>query len=305
MTGRGEVWRALPYLAPALLVLTLAGVVPLAQVGFYALHDTFGGNVFVWVVADWFRQVLGSGAFYDALLRSLCFALLVLAVQVPLGLFVALRMPRRGPWVALALVLMTVPMLTPTITVGYLWKVMTQPESGLLTQALALVGLRLDMNSAVWTWGVLVVMDTWHWVGLVVLLCYARLRTIPETLYRAAAIDGASRWAVFRHVQLPRLRLVLAIAVMLRFMDSFTLYTEAYVLTRGGPGLSTVFLSHELVQTGLIQFDLGEAGAMAVLYFGIVLGVSALFYRLILRSGDRDRDQGRDRGRDRDREGRA
>jgi glycerol transport system permease protein len=67
-------------------------------------------------------------------------------------------------------------------------------------------------------------------------------------------------------------------------MDSFTMYTEAYVVTRGGPGVSTVFLSHELVQTGLIQFDLGEAGAMAVIYFVIVVLISALFYRMILPS---------------------
>lgn len=273
---------ALPFLLPALLVLAVAGIVPLGFVFFYSLHDTFGGNVFVWVGDNWFRQVLGSPEFYNAVLRSLCFSLIVLSVQIPLGIYIALRMPRRGPFVAISLVLLSIPMLTPQIVVGYLWKVMVQPDTGLLTQALAGIGLTLDMNSVVGTWGVLVLMDTWHWTGLVVLLCYARLRVIPDAYYQAAAIDGASRWAVFRHIQLPRLRLVLAIALLLRFMDSFTIYTEAYVITRGGPGLSTVFLSHELVQTGLIQFDLGEAGAMAAIYFLIVVLVSAFFYRLIV-----------------------
>ena len=255
---------------------------PLWLVGYYALHDTFGGNVFVWVGLDWFRQVLSSPEFYGALGRSLAFSLIVLSIQIPLGVYIALRMPRTGPLVAVGIVLLAIPMLTPQIVVGYLWKVMAQPETGLLTQALGAVGLTLDLNSVGWTWALLVAMDTWHWTGLVVLLCFARLRTIPEAYYRAAAVDGASRWAVFRHVQLPRLKLVLAIALLLRFMDSFTLYTEAYVITRGGPGLSTVFLSHELVQTGLIQFDLGEAGAMAVIYFLIVVVVSAFFYRMIV-----------------------
>jgi len=282
MNATRQARMALPYLLPTLLVLFLAGVVPLGFVAFYSLHDTFGGNIFVWVGDQWFRQVLTSHEFYDALLRSLAFSLLVLSVQIPLGIAIALRIPRSGLFAA-ALVLLAIPMLTPTITVGYLWKVMTQP-AGLLSQTLGLIGLTLDMNSTLWTWITLVLMDTWHWSGLVILLCYARLRAIPEAYYQAAAIDGASRWAVFRHIQLPRLKLVLAIAILLRFMDSFTIYAEAYVLTKGGPGLSTVFLSHELVQTGLIQFDLGEAGAMAVIYFAIVVVVSAFFYRLIVPS---------------------
>jgi glycerol transport system permease protein len=285
MYAKARKRSAFPYLLPALLVLTIAGIVPLGFVFFYSLHDTFGGNVFVWVGDDWFRLVLASSEFYDAVLRSLLFSMIVLSVQIPLGIFVALRMPRSGPFVAISLVLLSIPMLTPQIVVGYLWKVMVQPGSGLLSQSLAGIGLTLDMNSVTGTWGLLVLMDTWHWTGLVVLLCYARLKVIPEAYYQAAAIDGASRWAVFRHIQLPRLRLVLAIALLLRFMDSFTIYTEAYVITRGGPGQSTVFVSHELVQTGLIQFDLGEAGAMAVIYFVIVVLVSAFFYRLIVPRG--------------------
>lgn len=282
MRASGLSRPALPYLLPATLVLIIAGVIPFGFVVFYALHDTFGGNIFVWVGLDWFRQVLTSPAFYHAVGRSLCFAMIILVVQIPLGVLVALKMPKSGRLVAFYLVILAVPMLTPMIVVGYLWKVMVLPETGLLTKGFAQLGMTVDMNNVVWTWVVLVLMDTWHWVGLVVLLCYARLRTIPDAYYQAAAIDGAGRWVIFRHIQLPRLRLVLAIAILLRFMDSFTLYTEAYVMTGGGPGLSTVFLSHELVQTGLIQFDLGEAGAMAVIYFLIVFMVSVAFYRMIV-----------------------
>jgi glycerol transport system permease protein len=125
-------------------------------------------------------------------------------------------------------------------------------------------------------------MDTWHWTSLVVLLCFAGLRAIPDDYYRAAKIDGASGWAIFRFIQLPKLKLVLLIAVLLRFMDSFMIYTEAYLITRGGPGVATTFLSHQLVQTSLIQFDLGEGGAMAVIYFLIVACVSWAFFRLIV-----------------------
>ena len=272
------------FLLPAIVVLLLVGVVPIAFVVFYALHDTFGGNVFIWVGGQWFTEVLTTPAFYEAILRSLGFSFLALLVQIPLGIIIALRMPKSGIQTTVVIVLLAIPMLTPTIVVGYLWKAMIQPDVGLLEQCFQFFGLSLDMNSPVWTWLVLLLMDTWHWTGLVVLLCYARLRAIPESYYQAAAIDSAGAWAVYRFIQLPRLKLVLAIAILLRFMDSFTLYTEPYVITRGGPGVSTTFLSHELVQTGLIQFDLGKAGAMALIYFLIVLFVSASFYRLILPS---------------------
>ena len=79
-------------------------------------------------------------------------------------------------------------------------------------------------------------MDVWHWTSLVVLLAYAGLSAIPEAYYQAAKIDGASSWAVFRHIQLPKMKRVLTIAVLLRFMDSFNIYTEPFVLTGGGPG---------------------------------------------------------------------
>ena len=96
---------------------------------------------------------------------------------------------------------------------------------------------------------------------LVALLCFSGLRAIPDAYYQAAKIDGASGWAVFRYIQLPKLKWVLTIAVLLRFMDSFMIYTEPFVLTGGGPGNSTTFLSIDLVKIALGQFDLGPAAA--------------------------------------------
>jgi glycerol transport system permease protein len=265
-------------LTPAILVMLACGVVPFGFVAFYSVNDTFAGNDFLFVGLQWYKQVLTSSDFHWALLRSLGFSLLALAVQLPLGLYIALRLPRSGILASTLVVLMAIPLLTPSLVVGYLWKVLALPQTGLLTNLLSVFGMTLDMNSKFWTWIVLLLMDTWHWTSLVVLLAYAGLKSIPDDYYRAARIDAASAWSIFRHIQLPKLKLVLAIAAILRFMDSLVIYTEAYVITRGGPGVSTTFLSHELVQTATIQFDLGEGSAMAVIYFFIVLAVSLLFF---------------------------
>ena len=242
----------------------------------------FAGNSFLFVGLAWYRQVLASPEFFGALGRSAAFSFLVLLIQIPLGILIALRMPAKGFLSSLYIVLMAIPLLTPSIVVGYLWKVMSLPKIGLVTAAAGQIGLDWDMNSGALVWAALLLMDAWHWTSLVVLLCFAGLRAIPDDYYRAARIDGASGWGVFRFIQLPKLRLVLLIAILLRFMDSFMIYTEAYVVTRGGPGVSTTFLSHELVQTATIQFDLGEGGAMSMIYFLIVLAVSWALFSLIV-----------------------
>jgi glycerol transport system permease protein len=126
-------------------------------------------------------------------------------------------------------------------------------------------------------------MDVWHWTSLVVLLAYAGLVSIPDAYYQAARIDGARPWAVFRYIQLPKMNRVLTIAILLRFMDSFMIYTEPFVLTGGGPGNSTTFLSIDLVKIALGQFDLGVGGAMSLIYFVITLLVSWVFYTVMTR----------------------
>ena len=272
-------------LSPALLVMLACGIVPMGFVFFYALHDTFMGNRFIWVGADWFWDILADPEFHGAAARSLGFALLLLLVEIPLGLYVALRMPARGFLSSLYIVLLAIPLLTPSIVVGYLWKILVAPKAGLLFEAAAAIGIQYDMNNPVVVWLTLALMDAWHWTSLIVLLCFAGLRAIPEDYYRAARIDGASHWAVFRHIQLPKLRMVLLIGILLRFMDGFMIYSEAYVVTRGGPGVATTFLSHELVQTALIQFDLGQGGALAVIYFAIIATFSLILFRLIMPKG--------------------
>ncbi len=269
-------------LFPALLVMVLSGVLPAAFVAFYSVHDTFAGNSFVWVGPQWYLSVLSSTEFWWALARSLSFSALVLLIEIPLGIYIALRLPPSGPLASFYLVLLAIPLLAPLIVVGYLWKVMASPGIGLLHAGFTAAGLGYDMNNPVVVWATLLLMDAWHWTSLVVLLCYAGLRAIPDAYYQAARIDGAGPWAIFRHIQLPKLRLVLLIAVLLRLMDSFMIYAEAYVVTRGGPGVSTTFLSHELIQTATIQFDLGEGGAMSIIYLAIVMAISGLFFALIV-----------------------
>ena len=274
--------RAWLLVVPALVLVLLSAVVPLMAVVNYSVQDVFFGNQFTWVGTKWFEQVLRSESFYASLFRSLGFSLIVLALELPLGIAIALAMPARGARASLYLVLMSIPLLTPWFVVGVLWRLLVDNEVGLLGLAVGGLGLTYDIERPLVAWVTIVLMDVWHWTSLVVLLCYAGLSSIPQDYYRAARIDGASRWQIFRVIQLPKLRRVLLIAILLRFMDSFMIHIEPFMVTRGGPGTATTFLSLDLVQTGLVQFDLGEAGAMSIIYFLIILLLSWSLYAVMV-----------------------
>jgi glycerol transport system permease protein len=271
---------------PVLVLVAFSAIVPLMTVVNYSVQDTFGNNQFFWAGLDWFDDTLHSSRFWEALWRNLIFSGIILVIQIPLGIFIALHMPKRGWGVPVCLVLMALPLLIPWNVVGTIWQVFGRVDIGLLGRALA--GLGVDYNyvqDPFDAWATIVVMDVWHWTSLVVLLCYAGLVSIPDAYYQAARIDGASRWSVFRFIQLPKMQRVLLIAVLLRFMDSFMIYTEPFVVTGGGPGNETTFLSIDLVKMAIGQFDVGPAAAMSLIYFLIVLLLSWVFYTVMTNYG--------------------
>ena len=280
---------------PMLLLVAVSAIIPLMTVVNYSVQDTFGNNEFFWVGTEWFQEVLASERFHNALQRTLLFSALILAIEIPLGIAIALAMPRRGIAVSFCLVLMALPLLIPWNVVGTIWQVFGRVDIGLLGHGLASLGIDYNYKQNTFdAWVTLIIMDVWHWTSLVVLLCYSGLVSIPEVYYQAARIDGASRWAIFRFIQLPKIKRVLLIAVLLRFMDSFMIYTEPFVVTGGGPGNSTTFLSIDLVQMAVGQFDLGPAAAMSLIYFLIILLLSWVFYT-VMTSLDNDAasEQGR------------
>jgi glycerol transport system permease protein len=270
---------------PVLVLVAFNAFIPLMTVVNYSMQETFGDNVFFWEGVRWFEQVLNSERFHDSLMRQLLFTGMILAIEIPLGIAVALSMPRKGPWVSVCLVLMALPLLIPWNVVGAMWNIFALPDIGLLGYTLNSMGIDYNFTQQpISAWMTTVIMDVWHWTSLIVLLCYAGLCSIPDAYYQAAHIDGASKWAVFRYIQLPKMKRVLTIAILLRFMDSFMIYTEPFVLTGGGPGNTTTFLSIDLVKIALGQFDLGPAAAMSLIYFLVVLLISWVFYTVMMRN---------------------
>lgn len=273
------------FLVPALVIMSLSAFIPLMTVVNYSLHYIFAGSKPEYVGLANYVEVMNDPLFREALIRQLAFSLLVLLIEVPLGILVAMAIPKRGLGAALSLVLLGIPLLIPYNVVGIVWRLFTQSDIGVIPKILSAIrydyNVSLDSFDAVAT---IVLLDVWHWTPLVALLSYAGLQAIPDAFYQAARIDGASAWTTFRYVTLPKLRPVLVIGVLLRFMDSFKIYSEPLLLTGGGPGNATTFLSL-FVARKAESYELGYAGAVSIIYLYIVIVLSYIFFQFMTHAG--------------------
>jgi glycerol transport system permease protein len=234
----GKTWnnKAWFMVLPAFIVVALSAIIPMMTVVNYSVQDTFGNNEFFWAGTDWFKEVLASERFWGALGRNFAFSVIILLIEIPLGVFIALNMPRKGWTVSLCLVVMAMPLLIPWNVVGTIFLLILRTDIGLVGYAIDSLGIPFRyVGNPRDAWITVVAMDVWHWTSLVALLAYAGLVSIPDAYYQAARIDGASRFSVFRYIQLPKMKRVLLIAFLLRFMDSFMIYTEPFVATGADP----------------------------------------------------------------------
>ncbi|MEA3121779.1 MAG: glycerol transport system permease protein [Paraburkholderia sp.] len=271
---------------PVFICVAFSAILPLMTVVNYSVQDIISPTQHVFVGTEWFRSIMTDPDLRSSLGRQIIFSACVLLFEIPLGVGLALSMPASGWRASMSLVVLAMPLLIPWNVVGTIWQIFGRPDIGLLGYWLNHMGFDYNYTaSPAAAWMTVLVMDIWHWTPLVALLCYAGLRAIPHAFYQAAEIDGASRFAVFRYIELPKMRGVLMIAVLLRYMDSFMIYTEPFVLTGGGPGDSTTFLSQYLTQKAVGQFDLGPAAAFSLIYFLIILLLCFILYNWMSRVG--------------------
>jgi len=269
---------------PVVLVIAFSAVIPLMTVVNYSVQDILDFNTRYFVGLQWYQETLNDPRFIDAFVRQLGFSATVLVLEVPLGIAVAKGLMRAGRAIPLVLILLALPLLIPWNVVGTIWQIYARPDIGLLGVAVNAMGVSYNYTAEpLHAWLTLVAMDVWHWTSLVALLAFAGLTAIPQAYYQAAELDGANKWHTLRYIELPQLRGVLIIAVLLRLMDSFMIYTEPFVLTGGGPGNTTTFLSQYLATMAVGQFDLGPAAAFSVVYFLFILLFCWLFYVSVVR----------------------
>ena len=281
--------RAWLLVLPVVLSVAFSAIIPLMTVVNYSVQDILGPGQSVFVGREWFADVIRDKELRSAFFLNLFFSIEVLLIEIPLGIAIALVMPASGWKASLTLVLIALPLLIPWNVVGTIWQIFGRADIGLggyfINKVLGIAYNYVLQAPDAWT--TIVIMDVWHWTPLVALLCYAGLRAIPDAYYQAAKIDAAKPWAIFWFIQLPKLRGVLLIGLLLRFMDSFMIYTEPFVVTGGGPGNATTFLSIYLSKIAIGQFDLGPAAAFSLIYFLFIQVFCYIFYTVIQNTGNK------------------
>lgn len=268
---------------PAWLMLTLMFAVPIA-VGIYLSTRSDKIGAFVpgrGVGLDNFRRDVFDQGFISALVTTMIITLIGLAIQIPIGVGLAVLLNRNLRGTRLFRTALLLPMLLTPVAVGLMWRFMLDSDLGVVNWLLDTVGLsRVGWLGEKWAARLAIAMvDSWQSIPFVMLMVLAALSTLPEGPHEAARVDGATTWRVFRFVTLPMLKPVLYVTLMIRVVDSLKLFDIIFILTRGGPGQATQTVGLLTYNTGFNFLETGRAAALGVAVALVTLPVYLLWLR--------------------------
>ncbi|HDM89331.1 MAG TPA: sugar ABC transporter permease [Candidatus Bathyarchaeota archaeon] len=268
-------------LLPAILVTGFAGITPMIALLNYCVQTPFELRT-TFVGLGHFRAMFHDYRFTDAVFRSLAFAAIALAIEIPLGLGLAYLLRKPGVINSIITALIALPTLFPPVTIGMMWLLMARKNGPLgMVMDFFLSGMFDPFRNATHAWGTIILMDVWHWTGLTFLVSLAAVSAIDESYIISARTEGATRWQIFRYAEFPQLVFPLTFVSLLRLIDALKIFDEVYVLTGGGPGLSTEFITQYIRTTGIEQWIIGYASAMSLVFNFIVLILSWLMLMIL------------------------
>ncbi len=283
----GERWRdrhlRVLMLAPALTILAALTLFPTLYM-FTASVQKVSADPSVpraFVGLDNFLRMASDSQFHVGLLNTIVFTTCAVAVEFLLGLGLALLFDRFIRQFNFLKTVLMIPMMLPPIAVAITWKLIYQPQFGVLNELMYRLGLPLrawagDVHLAMFT---IILADIWEWTPFVFLLMLAGLASLPIEPYEAAEIDGASAWQQFWDLTLPFLKPVIAIALLLRAMDAMRLFDLVFILTGGGPANATIVLSLYIFQVAFRFVDIGYAAAMSLFVLAVTTVLSTWFVK--------------------------
>jgi multiple sugar transport system permease protein len=283
--ARGHFGWSTPYLlvAPAVVALMVTVAGPIAHNLWISLHDwtlldSDGPEKFVGLAN--YIDILGQPGFRDALAVTAKFTFLAVAIELALGLGLAILVNEQIAGRRLVRTLLVAPVIATPIVIGLVFKVIWHAEFGVANWLLSLVGLGpvAWLSSPAWAFAAVLTTEIWHNTAFVFLVMLGALQMLPQEPYEAATIDGAGTWDKFRHITLPLLRPAILVAVLFRMVFTIRLFDEIWALTRGGPQSATETISILIYKSAFEQFRMGYAAALSVL---LLLATSALAIVLV------------------------
>lgn len=280
----GSAWYPYALIAPALIVLAIVSLVPFCYAVWLSVHSVEYGQVGDWNSWDNYRKLLSNDRFWNSIRVAAVFMLIAVPLQFVLGLGGALVLNQQIWGRSVWLPLLFIPSMMAPIVVGLLWKIMLAGSWGLVSHNVIerfgwLPGQSV-FSSTDHALIALALVDVWQWTPFMMLAFFAGRQALPDSPYRAAAVDGANGFQTFMHLTLPLMMPLLVVIGMLRFIDAFKVFDSIFILTSGGPGVSTESPSMLAYKMTFEQWRIGESAALAVLVWVAFFALCSVVYHV-------------------------
>ena len=272
------------YVLPALVVIFSVIIFPLLYAFYISLHKVVGQSQTFVGLAN-YLNILKSDFFWAATGRTLYFTVVSVGLEFLLGLGIALLLNQDFPGRGLMRGLLILPWALPTVVNGVLWAWIFDANYGALNALLKQWGWIQDyviwLGSPAAAMNSVIVADVWKNFPMIALLLLAGLQTIPDVLYEAAEIDGASRWRKFLAITLPALKPAMLVALVLRTMEAFKVFDIIYIMTKGGPADGTQVISYYTYVTTFQYTKFGYGAALSYLVALVILLMALAYFRVL------------------------
>jgi multiple sugar transport system permease protein len=287
---RRRVSSWLPFLAPAVVVLLVVGIVPLVtalQLSFTSFSYVLPGRTGQWVGPENYTSLLGNAAFLGAIVRTVSFTISAVLIELVIGLMLASALNATGRAHGPLLGLLIIPMILTPVIVGLMFNFALNPQFGPITSIIrGLTGSSVDiLGSPIGAFAALVVADVWQWSSFMALMLWAGMQALPASPLEAAQVDGATTMQRLRLIVVPMLRPVIVVAVIFRSAEAVREFDKVFVLTGGGPGSASEVLDLFTYRVAFVNWDMSLASAMGIVEFGAALIAAYVFFRVVTHGG--------------------
>jgi multiple sugar transport system permease protein len=280
-----EGWRRpsyWPFVLPALIVVLAVIIFPWIYTIWMSLHEWKVGSPPTFVGLANYIRLPSDTRFVESVWHTLLYSTLSVALPLIFGTFAAVVFHAKFPFRGFLRGLFILPMMATPVAIALVWTMMFHPQLGILNYLLSLVGIppQLWVFHPATVIPSLVLVETWQWTPLVMLIVLGGLAAIPSEPYESALIDGATRWQIFRYISLPLIMPFLFIASMIRMIDAVKSFDIIFAITQGGPGTASETINLYLYSVAFVYYDVGYASAIVVVFFALIVALAGALLRL-------------------------
>ena len=272
------------FLAPTMIFLGITALMPLLHsvyFSFFRIKLSLPNQKVRFVGLDNYAKMLTDKLLHISALNTLVFALISVALEMVIGLMIAMTICSNKRWAKAVTSVFTIPMIMAPVAIGTLWRMMLDSSTGVINYLLSFLGVQpvqwlSDPTMAMCS---VIFVNVWQLTPWVTVIFAAGLKSLPGECLQAGLVDGATPRQIFHHIVLPLLKPIIVIVLMIRFIDAFKVFDTVYVMTGGGPGTATEMLPNYIYKQGLRYFDAGYAAALAIMFVLVMTLVSIVFLR--------------------------